>query len=51
MHKFLYSYNVTLHYTCFEQYYAHPQDVKLYVHVIWYRHSLTVVVVVVQYTG
>jgi hypothetical protein len=26
---------------------AHPQEVKLYVHDIWYRHSLRVVVVVV----
>jgi hypothetical protein len=26
--------------TCFEQYYAHPQEVKLYVYRIWYRHSL-----------
>jgi len=23
--------------TCFEQYYAHPQEVKLYVYSIWYR--------------
>jgi len=39
MQKFLYSYNVTVLYTCFEQYYAHPQEVKLYVHIIWYHHS------------
>jgi len=25
--------------TCFEQYYAHPQEVKLYYYSIWYRHS------------
>ena len=24
--------------TCFEQYYAHPQEVKLHVYSIWYRH-------------
>ena len=26
--------------TCFEQYYAHPQEVRLYAYSIWYRHSL-----------
>jgi len=25
--------------TGFEQYYAHPQEAKLYVYSIWYRHS------------
>jgi hypothetical protein len=36
--------------TCFEQYYAHPQEFKLNVYCIQYRHSLWVVVlVVVQY--
>jgi hypothetical protein len=25
--------------TCFEQYLAHPQEVKLYLYSIWYRHS------------
>jgi len=25
--------------TCFEQYLAHPQEVKLYSYSIWYRHS------------
>ena len=25
--------------TCFEQYLAHPQEVKLYKYSIWYRHS------------
>jgi hypothetical protein len=24
--------------TCFEQYLAHPQEVKLYYYSIWYRH-------------
>jgi len=50
MHTFLYLYNVQSC-TCFEQYYVHPQEVKLYVYSTWYRHSLRVVVVVVQYTG
>ena len=37
--------------TCFEQYYAHPQEVRLYVYSMWYRHCLWRAVVVVQYTG
>jgi len=37
--------------TCFEQYYADHQEVKLYVYSILYRHSLWVAVVAVQYTG
>jgi hypothetical protein len=37
--------------TYFEQYYAHHQEVKLYVYSLWYRHCLWVTVVVVQYTG
>jgi hypothetical protein len=27
--------------TCFEQYYAHHQEVKLYVYSIWYRYSVS----------
>jgi hypothetical protein len=39
MHKFFI--RLILHSsTCFEQYYAHPQEVKLYVYSLWYRHSL-----------
>ena len=26
--------------TCFEQYYAHPQEVKLYVYSVWYRLTI-----------
>ena len=26
--------------TCFEQQYAHPQEIKLYIYSIWYRHSM-----------
>ena len=37
--------------TCFEQHYAHHQEVKFYVYIIWYRHSVWVDVVAVQYTG
>jgi hypothetical protein len=37
-------------YTCFEQYYAHPQEVKSYIYSIWYRHALQVNLVAVQYT-
>jgi len=33
--------------TCFEQYYVHHQEVRLYLYSIWYRHSLWVVMVVV----
>jgi len=41
--------HITLHSSkCFEQYYAHPQEVKLYVYSIWYRHSLWVDVVAVH---
>jgi len=33
--------HITLHSsTCFEQYRPHPQEVKLHVYSIWYRHSL-----------
>jgi hypothetical protein len=31
-------------YTCFEQYLAHPQEVKLYQYSIYYRHLLTVTI-------
>jgi len=34
--------------TCFEQYLAHPQEVKLFYYSIWYRHSQ---LVTVQCTG
>jgi hypothetical protein len=40
MHKYLYSYNITILYMFLDHYYAHLQEVKLSIYSIWYRHSL-----------
>ena len=39
MHKFLIYLLQSSTCTCFEQYLAHPQEVKLYLYSIWHRHS------------
>jgi hypothetical protein len=51
MHKFLFIHIILQSATCFEQYYAHPQEVTLYTCSIWYCHSLWAFVVFVRYTG
>jgi hypothetical protein len=48
MRKFLFIHIILQPATCFEQYYAHPQEVTLYTCSIWYPHSLWAVVVFVR---
>jgi hypothetical protein len=51
MHKLLFIHIILQPSTCFEQFYAHPQEVTLYTCSIWYRHSLWAAVVFVRCTG